>query len=93
MPESHLGLVLYLIGWKFGASFLDQSGNIKQKLLIAILLYKLTTISLSIALTEFQLKSGTGGGEEGGNFRGHHMFFSRSRGRSDVSNRVLTGGS
>ena len=28
MPESHLGLVLYLIGWKFGASFLDQSGNI-----------------------------------------------------------------
>ena len=66
MPESHLGLVLYLIGWKFGASFLDQSGNIKQKLLIAILLYKLTTISLSIALTEFQLKSGTGGGKRGG---------------------------
>ena len=82
MPESHLGLVLYLIGWKFGASFLDQSGNIKQKLLIAILLYKLTTISLSIALTEFQLKSGTGGGggEEGGNFRGHHMFFSQAEG-------------
>ena len=68
MPESHLGLVLYLISWKFGASFLDQSGNIKQKLLIAILLYKLTTISLSIALTEFQLKSGTGEGGKGGNF-------------------------
>ena len=76
MPESHLGLVLYLIGWKFGASFLDQSGNIKQKLLIAILLYKLTTISLSIVLTEFQLKSGTGGGgEEGGEFQGaSHVF-------------------
>ena len=79
MPESHLGLVLYLIGWKFGASFLDQSGNIKQKLLIAILLYKLTTISLSIALTEFQLKSGTGGGR-GGEFQGaSHVFQSKQR--------------